>query len=60
MVRYRAALRFRGQVGRDWRGRWIGLMKKRIGVGLSFDCRGDCIRRNGKESIGFVGLGDVS
>jgi len=35
-------------------------MKKRIGAGLSFDCLGDCIRRSGKESNGFVGLGDVS
>ena len=60
MVRYRAAVRFRGQMGQDWWGRWIGLMRKRIGVGLSFDCRGDCIGRSGKESIGFIGLGDVS
>ena len=35
-------------------------MRKRIGAGLSFDCHGDCIKRYGKESIGFGGLGGVS
>ena len=60
MVRYRAALRFQGQMSQDWWGRWIGLMRKKIGVGLSFDCRGDYKERSGKESSGFVGLDDVS